>query len=586
MLEGFGRFAAGMRYAKPRIRLISNVSGETLESADAEYWVKHVRRRCNSGGACRRWRRRTARCWWRSGQGRRCWGWGSSAWRRKAGGGCRLCGAAGRIGKACWRVLGRCTWRAARWIGRHSTGPMGAAAFRSRPIRSSANAIGTRPVSPTRESSSEFSRRTSHAFLGARLLSPAAIPQFASEFSIASLPLVRDHRVQGMPWVNLVIYLEMAAAALREMQGAGPLVLSGVTVPHGLILPEQGVRRVVLTLEPVDSGAFAFRVSSMLADSAWALHAAGTVSVNEADTSSSVSIEELQARCTRELSPGEFYSLMERHGVRLGPTCRWLAGVWRGNGEALGRLRPPQSSAENDSACVLHLGAVDSCFQLFGALLESDGPHDYMFSGLDRMQWYGTPQTAVLWCHAVLDSLDVETGTLTGHVRILDDRGAVVAEVAGARLERVAMAAAGAAARIREETRGDSGAAALRETLRNAPLPDRLSACTTYILERLASTLRVPVNSLQADAPLSSQVDSLMAVELKTRIESDLEVSVPIAVFFDGKSAAELAQVLLQEAAPEAPAMTVAEMEAERCCRKRSPPLLHPHGHPIRTQSS
>jgi acyl transferase domain-containing protein len=32
-----------LRYARPQIRLISNVSGETLESADGEYWVKHAR---------------------------------------------------------------------------------------------------------------------------------------------------------------------------------------------------------------------------------------------------------------------------------------------------------------------------------------------------------------------------------------------------------------------------------------------------------------------------------------------------------------------------------------------------------------
>jgi acyl transferase domain-containing protein/acyl-CoA synthetase (AMP-forming)/AMP-acid ligase II/aryl carrier-like protein len=43
MLEGFGKFAAGLKYAKPRIRLISNVSGEALQSADGAYWAKHVR---------------------------------------------------------------------------------------------------------------------------------------------------------------------------------------------------------------------------------------------------------------------------------------------------------------------------------------------------------------------------------------------------------------------------------------------------------------------------------------------------------------------------------------------------------------
>ncbi|HTP33434.1 MAG TPA: thioester reductase domain-containing protein, partial [Candidatus Acidoferrales bacterium] len=416
---------------------------------------------------------------------------------------------------------------------------------------------------PDAPGTSAFSRRTSHPLLGARLLSPAATVQFASEFSIASLPLVEDHRIQGMAWVNLVIYLEMAAAALREVQGAAPLMLSGVTVPHGLILPEQGTRRVVLTLDPAKPGAFEFRVSSMTSDATWTTHASGNVSVDEAAADSSVSIAELRERCTREFAPDRFFALMERHGVRLGPACRWLDKLWQGDGEALGRLRLPRMAAENDPAFVLHLGAVDSCFQLFGALIEQDGPHDYMFSGLDRMRWYSRPQASELWCHAALDALDVPTGTLTGHVSILDGQGTIVAEVSGARLERVAIAAAEADTRARQETRGDSSAAALREALRSGPPAERLSVSTMYILERLASTLRVPISGLQADAPLSSQVDSLMAVELKTRIESDLGVAVPVAAFFDGKSAMDLAEVLLEQATPESQVMTVAEMEAE-----------------------
>ena len=563
MLEGFGEFASGLRYGRPRIRLISNVSGETLENADGAYWVKHVRetvrfQRCIETVAAQE-------CTvlleigpgaTLLGLGRQCVGAEGKRWL-----------ATLRRGHQDWQTL------------LESLGEMYLEgcdvdweAF-DRPFARRRISLPTYPFQrerhwhesslPEARSSSAFSRRASHPLLGARLLSPAAIQQFASEFSISSVPLVGDHRIQGMAWVNLVIYLEMAAAGLREIRGAGPLVLSGVSVPHGLILPEQGTRRVALTLDPVDPDGFAFRVSSLISDSDWALHAVGNVYVAAADGASTISIGDLRDRCTRELSADDFYALMSQHGVRLGPSCRWLDALWRGNGEVLGRLRPPQSPVENNSSYVLHLGAVDSCFQLFGALLESDGPHDYMFSGLDRMRWYGSPQTSVLWCHATLDTLDAGTGTLTGDVSILDDRGGVVARVAGARLERVAMAAAGAAARSREESRGGAGSAALRETLRNAPPPDRLSACATYILERLSATLRVPVSSLLADAPLSSLVDSLMAVELKTRIESDLEVAVPVAAFFDGKSAAELAQVLLEKTEPESQVMTVAEMEAE-----------------------
>jgi acyl carrier protein len=63
----------------------------------------------------------------------------------------------------------------------------------------------------------------------------------------------------------------------------------------------------------------------------------------------------------------------------------------------------------------------------------------------------------------------------------------------------------------------------------------------------MARTLQVEPAGLSADAPLVGQLDSLTAVELKTRIEFDLGVEVPVAVFFDGNSADVLASLLLEQ---------------------------------------
>ena len=54
----------------------------------------------------------------------------------------------------------------------------------------------------------------------------------------------------------------------------------------------------------------------------------------------------------------------------------------------------------------------------------------------------------------------------------------------------------------------------------------------TYLLEWLASSLQLPTTQLNRELFLSSLLDSLMAFELRRRIEADLHVRVPIEKFF------------------------------------------------------
>ena len=106
-------------------------------------------------------------------------------------------------------------------------------------------------------------RQTSHPYLGQRLMSPLPMVQFLARFSLRRLPLVKDHVLRGMPWVNLVIYLEMVLAAVAEVFGPGEHSLADVTVPHGLVLRDQDECDVQCVLIPQEDGNASFQIFSL-----------------------------------------------------------------------------------------------------------------------------------------------------------------------------------------------------------------------------------------------------------------------------------------------------------------------------------
>ena len=55
-----------------------------------------------------------------------------------------------------------------------------------------------------------------HPFLGYRVATPLAHIQFEAKFSLETVPIAGDHRIHGVPWVNLVVYLETVLAAMRS----------------------------------------------------------------------------------------------------------------------------------------------------------------------------------------------------------------------------------------------------------------------------------------------------------------------------------------------------------------------------------
>jgi NAD(P)-dependent dehydrogenase (short-subunit alcohol dehydrogenase family) len=102
----------------------------------------------------------------------------------------------------------------------------------------------------------------------------------------------------------------------------------------------------------------------------------------------------------------------------------------------------------------------------------------------------------------------------------------------------------GSAAQTQSEV---SAAPKLRETITEADPKERISLLRFYVAERVGGVVGMMATTVEQDQPITTMgLDSLMAVELKNRIEADLQVVVPIVQLLQGPTVETLAEDLLK----------------------------------------
>jgi len=86
-----------------------------------------------------------------------------------------------------------------------------------------------------------------------------------------------------------------------------------------------------------------------------------------------------------------------------------------------------------------------------------------------------------------------------------------------------------------------------REQILAAKPGERRQMLEEYLLECLAGSLQLPTNELNSQQSLATLLDSLMAIVLRSRIETDLKVRVPMENFFGETTVIQLAEFLLNQ---------------------------------------
>ena len=87
-----------------------------------------------------------------------------------------------------------------------------------------------------------------------------------------------------------------------------------------------------------------------------------------------------------------------------------------------------------------------------------------------------------------------------------------------------------------------------RESLLAATPPERQQLLEIYLRDQVAKVLQLPAGSVDALQPLNKLgFDSLMALELLNRIETDLKITIPMAQFLQGRTVAQLTGLSLEK---------------------------------------
>ena len=465
MLDGFEAFAKTLEYQAPQITLISNLTGRRMvegELPDAHYWRRHTRESVYFLQGMAALAEAGCEVFLEvgpqpvlTGMGKKCVADDHYTWLPSL-----------RKGYEDWRAmfssLGQLhvrgvpvDWRAVDKGYNRSrvalpTYPFERSRFWMEPTDTDAAAMQSRQGGWVAGSNA-------HPLLGERVPSALAMTQFLQQVSVANVPYLKDHQVQGSIVFPGSGYLEMATAAARELFGPGVHSVENVNFQQALFMNESQTYPMQIVVSPEVGGRCSFQIyhlptstgesSSQASQAAWVMHAEGTIRRGQpTDAMPAGPAEPLLPRgrtLDEELDRAECVSRLRRRGLEYGPTFQCSEQLWRSDGESVAILKCHEAVTKGIEAHEVHPALLDACFQVIAAAVPADwAPPDsgetYLPMGVSSVRVFGRAKSQ-LTAHARIEiaRFAQRHDVIEGDVTLYGDNDEVLADVVGLKLRHV-----------------------------------------------------------------------------------------------------------------------------------------------------
>jgi thioester reductase-like protein len=386
-----------------------------------------------------------------------------------------------------------------------------------------------------------------------------------TELSVASEPFLGEHRVYGRVLVSAVDFIELLSRC-AELALDGPIGLRGLKLIRPLVLADDAARTVQVVMEPPVGRTARIKAFSADPRDGWQCHLEAEVIGGALGHPDDQELEDeryqrARARCRQSLTGSQFYASRWPALFTLGPSFKLVDSAVLGPGAAIGYLRAPAADCKGIIAGVRPAGLlVEACAQLVAAAAEPDAGVDgttrpmRVGTGCEEVVLFREVLDGEMLCTAVLHDGTARDGAIIGDVLITNDEGEPLAELRGASFQTITpdllerMVSTGAAGQL------PGGASPARRRRPGAPRLDpaalrRLGAergaakIREYLVALVASIQGCAPGEVEDDLPVIRVLDSIMVAELKGAVDAELDVSIPLEVFFDADGLTMLAQL-------------------------------------------
>jgi NAD(P)-dependent dehydrogenase (short-subunit alcohol dehydrogenase family)/acyl carrier protein len=238
----------------------------------------------------------------------------------------------------------------------------------------------------------------------------------------------------------------MAIAAAAQVFGDGPVCVREIENLKPVILQEGAAHRLQTALRMDADGSAHITVHGRpAADGAapWTGNMTARVSrIVQPDLvpDGMAALDVIRNRAVNELSGAAFYAALASKGNQWGPAFQGIQHLWRGAGEALGRVRVASIVSASCPHFKFHPAVSDACGHALVAtapLEASDGALGgaLVGGGVGEVRFYRSPVGETLWAHARLRPDAPQGGNvLIGDLYIYDETGGLVSETRDVRL--------------------------------------------------------------------------------------------------------------------------------------------------------
>ncbi|MEM8502457.1 MAG: SDR family NAD(P)-dependent oxidoreductase [Cyanobacteria bacterium P01_D01_bin.1] len=310
-----------------------------------------------------------------------------------------------------------------------------------------------RPTKPTRPT--VLADKSVHPLAGRKISTPLRQRLFQQVISSAQPEFLQHHQVQGQILLPGSAFLEIALSMGAEVLQVPTVRLDQVSILQPLRLLTQPVK--VQTVLIPESDSYRFEIYSQpegaCEDSLeWALHCEGTARAAAKAGSGLVEIERVRDGLTEVRSHRIHYENCDCLGLSYSGPFRSVQRIWHTTDKALGQIQLSEEVSRELSIYQLHPAVLDACFQCVLAALPASNREAYIPIGVESICLHRSFPTSspasssadkstaarCVWSYVQLRPLTEGGVTVTANVQILAENGELIASVTGLAAKRLA----------------------------------------------------------------------------------------------------------------------------------------------------